>query len=358
MSEVNIDAQLVRDGGAQLSRTDEKLIEMSNGCICCTLREDLLAEVSRLANERRFDYLLIESTGVGEPLPVAMTFSFNTPDGSTSLADISRLDTMVTVVDANTWLEDYRDSKRLKQLGMDTGEGDDRTLADLFIDQVEFANVIVINKTDLAGPVKTGELESVLRTLNPTAKLICADHSRVPLRSVLNTGMFDMEAAQKMPGWLKELQGEHIPETEEYGISSFVYRARRPFHPARLAAVFHDNMMRSLLRSKGLIWLATRNDDAIQWSYAGRIGRFSRGGRWFASVPADQQPTGPEVDDYLNRYWVQPYGDRRQEIVFIGIKMPQQRIVRLLNGALLNEDELQLGESAWAALPDPLPDWD
>ena len=233
MSEVNIDAQLVREGDAALSRTDEKLVEMTNGCICCTLREDLLQEVARLAGEGRFDYLLIESTGISEPLPVAMTFSFPTPDGSMSLMDISQLDTMVTVVDTNRWLDDYREGERLKELGMAVSEEDYRTISDLLIDQVEFANVIILNKTDLAAPEQVAELEGVLRKLNPDAKLIRTEQGKVNMGEIINTGQFDMDAAQRSPGWLKELEGEHTPETEEYGISSFVFRARRPFPPGK-----------------------------------------------------------------------------------------------------------------------------
>lgn len=357
MSEVNIDVQLIRDGDARLSRTEEKLVEMTNGCICCTLREDLLQEVARLAGEGRFDYLLIESTGISEPLPVAMTFSFPTPDGTMSLMDISQLDTMVTVVDANRWLDDYREGERLKAMNMAVSDDDNRTLSDLLIDQVEFANVIVLNKTDLAAPQQVEELEGVLRKLNPDAKLIRAQNGQVAMSEIINTGLFDMEASQRSPGWLKELQGEHTPETEEYGISSFVFRARRPFHPQRLLDFLKDESMRAVLRSKGFFWLATRHDTGINWSLAGHVARVSPAGTWLAATPESHRPSGPEIDDYMAEYWQEPFGDRRQELVFIGIQMPKDAMLKKLNAALLTDAELALGEAGWQLFPDPFPVW-
>ncbi|NJO82691.1 MAG: GTP-binding protein [Blastochloris sp.] len=357
MSEINIDAALVRDGGAALSRTDEKLVEMTNGCICCTLREDLLQEVARLAGEKRFDYLLIESTGISEPLPVAMTFSFPTPDGTMSLMDISTLDTMVTVVDANCWLDDYREGQRLKALGMGMSDDDPRTLSDLLIDQVEFANVIIINKTDLARPEQVEALEGVLRKLNPDAHLIRAQNAQVEIGQIINTGLFDMAAAQQSAGWLKELQGEHTPETEEYGISSFVFKARRPFHPQRLMDFLKGDHMRTVLRSKGFFWLASRNDTAINWSLAGHVARVSPAGNWLASVPENQRPQGANVEEYMAQYWQEPFGDRRQELVFIGMRMPKGEMLAQLQSALLTEAELALGESGWMLFPDDFPVW-
>ena len=357
MSEVNIDAQLVREGGAQLSRTEEKLVEMTNGCICCTLREDLLQEVTRLAREGRFDYLLIESTGISEPLPVAMTFSFPTPDGTMSLMDISRLDTMVTVVDASTWLDDYREGQRLKALGMGMSEDDNRTLSDLLIDQVEFANVIIINKTDLAAPEQVEALEGVLRKLNPDARLIRAQNGQVDIRQIVNTGLFDMAAAQQSAGWLKELQGEHTPETEEYGISSFVFKARRPFHPERLLDFLKDDAMRTVLRSKGFFWIATRHHMAINWSLAGHVARVSPAGIWLAATPEHLRPQGEQVEEYLAEYWQEPFGDRRQELVFIGMDMPKDAMLARLNAALLTDAELMLEEIGWQLFPDPFPVW-
>ncbi len=357
MSEVNIDAQLVRDGDARLSRTEEKLVEMTNGCICCTLREDLLQEVARLAGEGRFDYLLIESTGISEPLPVAMTFSFPTPDGTMSLMDISQLDTMVTVVDANRWLDDYREGERLKAMNMAVSEDDNRTLSDLLIDQVEFANVIILNKTDLAAPQQVEELEGVLRKLNPDARLIRAEHSRVEMQQIVSTGLFDMEAAQRSAGWLKELQGEHTPETEEYGISSFVFRARRPFHPQRLMDFLKGDHMRMVLRSKGFFWIATRHDAGMNWSLAGHVARVSPAGNWLAGTPETLRPQGPQVDEYIAEYWQEPFGDRRQELVFIGIQMSKEAMKKQLNAALLTDDELTLGEGGWQLFPDDFPVW-
>lgn len=355
MSEVNIDAQLVRDGGAQLSRTDERLVEMSNGCICCTLRDDLLAEVTRLAREDRFDYLLIESTGIGEPLPVAMTFSFQTPDGVASLTDISRLDTLVTVVDANSWLDDYRKGEALKTLGLESGDGDSRTISDLLIDQVEFANIIVLNKVDLASEDTVAELEGVLRKLNPTARLLRSEQGMIDPSSILNTGLFDMVKARQSPGWLKELQGEHTPETEEYGISSFVFKARSPFHPERLMNCLSDPMMKSVIRSKGFFWLATRPDAGINWSIAGHIARISPAGQWLAATPPSLRPQGPEISEYISQYWEEPFGDRRQELVFIGIDMPKDSLMKRLQMALLTEREIALGEDGWELFPDPFP---
>jgi G3E family GTPase len=356
MSEVNIDAQLVRDGAA-LSRVDERLVEMSNGCICCTLREDLLREVARLAQENRFDYLLIESSGISEPLPVAMTFSFALPDAAISLMEITRLDTMVTIVDASSFLKDYQEGQRLKALHMAAGDNDTRTLSDLLIDQVEFANVIVINKADLASDDELGQLQGILRHLNPAARLICTTMGEVALDEVLNTGLFNMAQAQNSAGWLRELQGEHTPETEEYGISSFVFRARRPFHPQRLLDVLNSDLMRGLLRSKGFFWLATRHDTGINWSFAGRVARVSPAGRWLAALPQAEWPRTTDAADYLEKYWQEPYGDRRQELVFIGMQMPQGALLKGLEDALLTSAEMQRGPQAWHTFADPFPKW-
>ncbi len=357
MSEVNIDAQLIRDGGAELSRTEEKLVEMTNGCICCTLRDDLLQEVTRLAKDGRFDYLLIESTGISEPLPVAMTFTFPTSEGETSLSSIANLDTMVTVVDANSWLKDCREGQRLKALNMGISEEDNRALADLLIDQVEFANVIVINKTDLVTERELGEIEGVLQRLNPEARLIHAQEASVDLKHILNTGLFDLEKAQSSAGWLKELQGEHTPETEEYGIGSFVFRARRPFHPQRLMNFLTAEHMKTVLRSKGFFWIASRHNRGVQWSLAGHIARVSPAGHWLAVTPKNRWTYTPELEAYVAQYWQEPFGDRRQELVFIGMKMPKDAMQLQLNDALLTDEEMVLGELGWAILPDAFPKW-
>jgi G3E family GTPase len=319
------------------------------------LRDDLLQEVTKLAKEGRFDYLLIESTGISEPLPVAMTFSFPTPDGTTSLMDISQLDTMVTVVDASRWLDDYHEGKRLKEMGMATDNGDTRTLSDLLIDQVEFANVIIINKTDLTTPKQVDELQALLQKLNPNAKIICTQEGRIAVGDIIYTGMFDMEKAQSSAGWLKELEGEHTPETEEYGISSFVFKARRPFHPQRLLDFLKGTHMKTVLRSKGFFWLATRHNWGVSWSLAGHIARVAPAGMWFATTPKHLRPKGDDVDEYLNKYWQEPYGDRRQELVFIGMNMPREDMLSQLHNALLTDAEMALGETGWSILPDPFP---
>lgn len=353
MSEVNIDAQLVQGGDAALSRVDEQLVEMTNGCICCTLREDLLAEVAKLAREGRFEYLLIESTGISEPMPVAATFTFPLDDGQ-SLADVARLDTMVTVVDAANFLQDYISSERLHDRGMQMNETDSRTIVDLLTDQVEFANIVIINKVDLVSPYDLGRLEDILRHLNPAAQLVRAEHGVVALDQILNTGRFDFQQAAQAPGWVKELRGEHVPETEEYGISSFVYRAQRPFHPQRFAEFTHSSAIVQVLRAKGFAWLASRMDDVVGFSKAGRMCRLNLAGRWWASVPSDQWPATPEFEEYWRQYWRPPYGDRRQELVFIGVKMDQAQIQRTLDACLLTDAELAPGPDSWATLPDPL----
>ena len=355
MSEVNVDAQLVLEGNANLSRVDERLIEMSNGCICCTLREDLLLEVGKLAREGRFDYLLIESTGVSEPLPVAETFTFEDEHGI-SLGDIARLDTMVTVVDAYNWLRDWDESQTLKERGQELGPEDERTVTDLLIEQVEFANVLVLNKTDLCSSHELGRLEGILRQLNPEAKIVRSEWSKVGLDQILNTGLFDFEKASQAPGWLKELRGEHTPESEEYGIGNFVYRSRRPFHPARFHAVLQGEFT-GVIRSKGHFWLATRMEAAGSWAQASRIARFDQAGFWWAAIPESQRPDNDEFVTYMAGVWQQPWGDRRQEIVFIGANMDREALIADLDAALLTDAEMALGQQGWRAFPDPFPKW-
>ena len=355
MSEVNIDAQLVREGGAQLSRAEEKLVEMSIGCICCTLREDLLVEIGKLAKEGRFDYLLIESTGISEPLPVAETFTFRDEQGQ-GLSDVARLDTMVTVVDAYNFLKDYSSSDFLKDRGESLGEEDERTVVDLLVDQIEFADVIVVNKGDLVTMNEMARLASILHTLNPDAEIVVSKFGEVPLDKILDTGRFDFDKASAAPGWLKEMRGQHLPETEEYGISSFVYRARRPFHPRRFWDLIHSEWD-GVLRSKGYFWLASRMDFAASWSQAGGVCRHAAAGLWWAAVDHKQWPKDPEYRKLIDQKWIGAFGDRRQELVFIGIGMDEAAIRQALDRCLLDDAEMAAGEQAWASYEDPFPPW-
>jgi len=358
MSEVNIDAALVRNGGADLSRTEEQLVEMSNGCICCTLREDLLLEVSRLAREGRFDYLLIESTGISEPLPVAETFTFEDEEGK-SLSLVADLDTMVTVVDAGNFMNDFGSWDDLTDRRIGLNEEDDRNIVDLLVDQVEFANVIVINKTDLISPYELEQLNQVIARLNPRAEVLHATESRVPLSNILGTGRFQLEEAEEMPQWLTVPRGEEQTETEEYGISSFVYRRNRPFHPKRLADTLSDNLDEGLfagvLRSKGMIWLATRHDWAYDWSQAGCSIRLDPAGYWWAAAAEDEWPTDQDEVNEIRSRLSNVYGDRQQELVFIGQKDIQQNVEAILDGCLLTDLEFIQGPTVWSMMEDPLP---
>jgi G3E family GTPase len=356
MSEVNIDAALVAGGGTQLSRTEEKLVEMSNGCICCTLREDLLKEVRQLASEGRFDYLLIESTGISEPLPVAETFAFQEEDG-TSLGELTRLDTMVTVVDAFNFARDFDDADFLNDRGIGLGEGDERTVVDLLTDQIEFADVVVLNKCDLAEVDALAFVEGTIRKLNPRARIVRSTRSAVPLDEVLNTSRFDFEEARKAPGWMKVLRGEETSEADEYGFSSFVYRARRPFHPGRFYKIIQQEWP-GVVRSKGFFWLATRPRFVGVWSQAGGACQYQAGGIWWAAVPKERWPEdGDEALDEIHKQWQEPFGDRRQEIVIIGQNLDQPALTALLDAALLTDAEMKKGEAAWAKIKDPFSEW-
>lgn len=364
MSEVNIDAALVRgapgsdDDEVTLNRAEERLVEMSNGCICCTLREDLLVEVSRLAREGRFDHLVIESTGISEPLPVAETFTFEDEQGQ-SLSSVARLDTLVTVVDGANFLTQYREAKSLAEAGESLGEEDERNVADLLVDQIEFCDVLLISKTDMIGETQLAELKAVLRSLNPDAELVPMAHGQVPLDKVLDTGRFSFERARLAPGWLKELRGEHVPETQEYGISSFVYRARRPFQPEKFHALLHGDWFGGkLLRSKGFFWLATRPQYAGQWSQAGGIAHYGFAGMFWKAVPESRWPKDPETRGYIMELWEEPFGDMRQELVFIGQNLDEARIRQALDECLLSDAVLADGHRAWADLPDPFPPWE
>lgn len=352
MSEVNIDAtQLNKD--ISLNRAEEKLVEMSNGCICCTLREDLLLEVGKLAKAGRFDYLLIESTGISEPLPIAETFTFENEDGQ-SLADIARLDTLVTVVDAVNFLADFEAAQDLAERGESLGEDDERSVADLLIEQVEFCDVLVVSKADLVTHLQLQRLSAILRSLNSRARIIHADNGKVALTQILNTGLFNFEQAQQAPGWLTELRGEHKPETEEYGISSFAFTARKPFHPARFHAFLHQDWPTGrLLRSKGYFWLASTPQYAWLWHQAGGIARYNMAGLFWHAVPAADWPQEPELQDAIMQSWDEPFGDRRQELVFIGQQLDKARMLAQLNACLLTDAELAQGEPQWQQLPSP-----
>ncbi|MDR5904050.1 zinc metallochaperone GTPase ZigA [Franzmannia qiaohouensis] len=365
MSEVNIDAAAVRGAAADnalgeiaLNRVDESLVEMSNGCICCTLREDLLIEVARLAREGHFDALVIESTGISEPLPVAETFTFEDEQGQ-SLSQLARLDTLVTVVDGANFLSQYYDAQSLAEAGESLGEEDERNVADLLVDQIEFCDLLLISKTDLIDAAQLEELKAVLRSLNPEAELIPIRQGQVPLEQVLETGRFSFERAQQSPGWLKEMRGEHVPETEEYGISSFAYHARRPFHPQKFHDLLHGDWFGGkLLRSKGYFWLATRPQYAGQWSQAGGIAHHGYAGMFWKSVPEARWPDDPEYRGYIMEKWQEPFGDMRQELVFIGQHLDKARLRAALDACLLSDAEMAAGVEVWRRLPDPFPSWD
>ena len=355
MSEVNIDADLVRDGGS-LSRSEEKLVEMTNGCICCTLRDDLLVEVKRLAEEGRFDYLMIESTGIAEPLPVAATFAFRDEEGE-SLSDVARLDTMVTVVDAANLLNDFASHDFLADRGETLGPEDERTLVDLLTDQMEFADVIVLNKVTEAGSAKTDAAMKIIKSLNPDAEVIRTDFSDVPADDIFDTGKFDFERAHEHPLWAKELYDfeSHVPETEEYGISSFVYRARRPFDPVKIHAALTGDLP-GVIRAKGHFWIATRPEWVAEFSLAGAVSSVKPLGRWWAAVPTKYWPPHPEARAELAQNWEEPWGDRRQELVFIGAGLDRDRITAMLEDCLTDEGaDYEPGD--WANHPDPFPNW-
>ena len=355
MSEVNIDADLVR-ADTELSHTDETLVEMSNGCICCTLRDDLLQEVRKLAAEGRFDYLLIESTGISEPLPVAATFDFRDEAGE-SLSDVARLDTMVTVVDAVNLLKDYSSHDFLRDRGETLGEEDDRTLVNLLVEQIEFADVVILNKISDAGPESTDAARKIIRSLNADAKIIETNHSDVAVEAILDTGLFDFEKAHEHPMWAKELYGfaDHVPETEEYGVASFVYRARRPFEPEKILSVLNGELP-GVIRAKGHFWIATRPEWVAEFSLAGALSCVKPLGTWWAAVPRERWPEHDSARGYIAQHWVEPWGDRRQEIVFIGAGIDWPRLKARLDACLLPE-HLAPTPDALPDLPDPFPIW-
>lgn len=354
MSEVNIDAQLVRNENV-LHQTNERLVEMSNGCICCTLREDLLKEVAALAAEKRFDYLLIESTGISEPVPVAQTFCYQDEANGIDLSKVSRLDTMVTVVDAFNFINDYSSISHLHESGLTDDAADRRTIVNLLTDQVEFANVIVLNKCDLVTPGMLGNLKAVLRKLNAQAKIVTAVKGQVPLKELLNTGLFDFDTFSQSAGWQAELENEHIPETEEYGISSFVYRSRKPFHPERFWQYINESWPGNVIRSKGLFWLASRPETAMNWSQAGGSLRAERAGYWWCAIPRNQWQLDPETYELINNRWDERFADRYNELVIIGQHLRAHDLIMDLDGCLCTEAEINRFQEG-QFFKDPFPD--
>lgn len=361
MSEINVDARLVRGGDAQLSRVDEQLVEFTNGCICCTLREDLLREVRRLAELGRFDYLLVESTGISEPLPVAETFSFEDEQGQ-RLSDFARLDTLVTLVDAANFLEDYQSQDELAERGIGLDDTDDRDVVQLLVDQIEFANVLIITKCDLVSEQKLATVTGLLRQLNPTAKLLRAVQGEINPAEILNTGRYSEDWAERHPGWLLIPRGQETSESEEYGFSSFVFRARRPFHPERLLNLVQGDDFDGVVRSKGLVWIASRNDTAAEWSQAGNVFALQPAGTWAAALAREEwtdpsDPAAEEIACEIESVWEEPYGDRRIELVVIGQNLDHAGVSQLLANCLLNDDEMELGPASWACFPDDFAPW-
>ena len=356
MSEVNIDGDLVREGGANLSQTDETLVEMSNGCICCTLRDDLLQEVRKLAADGRFDYLLIESTGISEPLPVAATFDFRDAEGE-SLSDVARLDTMVTVVDAVNLLQDYASHDFLADRGETMGDEDARTLVHLLTDQIEFADVVILNKVADAGPERVDAARKIIRSLNADARIIETNHAEVAADTILDTGLFDFERAHEHPMWAKELYGfaDHVPETEEYGVASFVYRARAPFDPVKIHDLLNSPLP-GVIRAKGHFWLATRPDWVAEFSLAGALSSVTPLGTWWAAVPRERWPDHEGARAYVANHWQEPWGDRRQEIVFIGAGIDWPVLKDRLDAALVPAARVS-DPQALPDLADPFPMW-
>lgn len=351
LSELNIDASLIQDGGG-LSRTDEKLVEMSNGCICCTLREDLLKEVEKLAKENRFDYILIESTGVGEPVPVAQTFTYIDEEQGIDLTQFCKLDCMVTVVDAYRFWHDYSSGETLLERSQAVGEDDTREVVDLLIDQIEFCDVLILNKCDLVAEAELAELEGVLRTLQPRAKFIRTAKGQVDPKEILNTSLFDFDEASKSAGWIKEMEAPaHTPETEEYGISSFVYERAKPFHPQRLMQ-WMEEWPEEIVRAKGMVWLATRNQFAQSLSQAGPSIQFGPAGQWVAALSEAEREAVLEEERELAASWHEEYGDRMNKIVFIGIEMDRSKLIDSLDSCLLSEEELKLD---WSGFTDDFP---
>lgn len=356
MSEINIDAGLIRNENT-LSKTEEKLVELSNGCICCTLREDLLREVEKLAGEKRFDYLLIESTGISEPLPVAQTFCYQDEANGIDLSRISRLDTLVTVVDCANFLKDFSSIETLQQRKLSDLQNDQRTLVNLLTDQIEFADVIILNKTDLVATAEVALIEAMIRKLNAGARLLTSSMGKVPVEKILNTGLFDFEKTSQQAGWIKELNREHVPETLEYGISSFVFRDKRPFHPERFWDYLCQHWNSNIIRSKGLFWLASRPKEALNWSQAGGSLRAEKAGVWWSSMPYGERIRYAGFVDQqkeIESKWDKQFGDRHNELVIIGQNIDQDLIIKEMENCLCTESEIRDME-AGLRFKDPFP---
>jgi len=359
MSEVNVDARLIEESGA-LSRTEEKLVELSNGCICCTLREDLIEEVSRLAQAGRFDYLLIESSGISEPLPVAQTFFYGMPELPINLSEISRLDTMVTVVDASNFDSNIESLENLIDRGWNDSEDDARSIVHLLIDQIEFSNVILLNKIDLVSKFQIERIEKTIHRLNPGAKIIRTEYGNVNLKEVLNTGLFDFEVTSQSAGWIKELETDHVPETEEYGISSMVFRSSKPFHPTRFWKYIKNEWPLNVIRSKGLFWIASRPDIAINWSQAGGSLNTSPAGVWWDSMSKlerNQHPAFQANEENIMSRWTREFGDRMNELVLIGQNIDSDDLINKLESCLCDEHEIEAWRE-YKVFNDPWPNWD
>jgi G3E family GTPase len=358
MSEVNVDANLIKQQSA-LHRTEEKLVEMSNGCICCTLREDLMIEVEKLAKENRFDYLLIESTGISEPIPIAQSFTFQDEENGIDLSRFSRLDTMVTVVDAFNFARDFGTNETIVDRNLTDDVEDQRTIVNLLTDQIEFADVILLNKTDLISENQLGELKAIIRKLNADAEIIDSQFSKVDLHKILNTNKFDFEKASSSAGWIKELQAAmHTPETEEYGIGSFIFRSKKPFHAKRFWQYLTKDFPPNIIRSKGLFWLASRPDDALNWSQAGGSLRADSAGVWWASMPYGERIQYASFVDNMKEIesrWDATFGDRMNELVFIGQDLEREEIIKALEKCLCDEKEIQLMQTAGYQFEDPFP---
>jgi G3E family GTPase len=342
MSEINVDARLIEQEGT-ISRTEEKLVEMSNGCICCTLREDLMIEVERLAAENRFDYLVIESTGISEPVPIAQTFSFVNEEDNIDLSRFSYIDCMVTVVDAFNFLRDFGSSNTIQDQNLSNLEGDNRTIVNLLTDQIEFANVIIINKIDLIEAEDLLLLKGLIKKLNLDANILISSFGKVDINEIINTNLFDYEKAENSAGWIKELEGVHTPETETYGINSFVYRSIRPFHPERFWDYVNNYFPTTIIRSKGLFWLASRPHQALNWGQAGGSLRAESAGVWWSSMSFEERnhyPVFTENQTLIEKDWTAEFGDRKNELVFIGLEMNQELIIKQLDNCLCDDEEL------------------